>query len=1059
MAKRFCLLLVAFAPALLGQTAELSGLVKDPGGALVPNASIEMRNQDTGISEQTITNSEGFYLLPSLKPGSYRATIQANGFKTLTRDGILLEVAQRGRLDITLEVGATEEKVTVVGDASPIDTSDAAVSTVVDRQFVDNLPLNGRSFQSLLFLTPGVTLNGGSGVSTGYAPGQFSVNGQRASSNYWMVDGVSANIGTTPWQSQGNGAAGGLGAFNVLGTTNSLVSVDALQEFRVQTSTYAPEYGRTPGGQISIVTRSGANQFHGSLFDYFRNTILDATDWFANANSLPKPGEQQNDFGGTVSGPIVKDKTFFFFSYEGLRLRQPQTLLSTVPDMASRQSASPAAQPYLNAYPLPDPGAADIGPGIAPFNTTFSDPASVDSYSLRIDHNLSSNLNLFGRFNYSPSSLDQRGGFDTANDIWDISTNTKTATAGSTWTISPRIVNEVHFNYSSASGQTSAHMDDFGGGSVAPGSAQFPSGFSYQNAAFSLYPLFGTSMYYIEGFLQHNQQNQYNVVDTLSVQQGPHSLKFGIDFRRLSPLSHGQSLGLVPEFSDIADLLAGNPIVTYRFQHATATFLFHNLSLFAQDTWRLNPRLTLTYGLRWDVDFTPTTENGSPIPAVTGFSLTNLSNLALAPAGTSIYGTRYGSVAPRIGVAYQISQSPDWASVLRGGFGVFYDLASTEVDNVGFDYYPYSIYNLSYGTGFPLPTAVRAQPPIIPPDSTQGVLFSYDPHLQVPYTLQWNIGLEQALGKVQTLKVSYVGSSGQRLLASEQISNPNPNYQNAILVGNAGTSSYNALQVQFQRRLSNGVQALASYAWAHSLDDGSYAAYANGSFANLSANKGSSDFDIRHTFSGALTYNLPELGINGFAKAITHGWSLDNIVQLHTAPPVDIDDGAFTHLSTAYTQLQFRPDIVPGQPVYLYGPQYPGGKALNPYAFTNPPVDPATGFPLRQGNLGRNVLRAFGLSQWDFAVHRDFPVLEALKLQFRAEMFNILNHPNFAPFDTNFNTSNCECPIAVADPYFGQSTQMLNQASTGANAGGGGFNALYQFGGPRSIQMALKLIF
>jgi hypothetical protein len=1058
MAKRICFLFAVLVPALFGQTAELNGLVQDPSGSAIPSATIELRNSETGTSQQTTTNGDGLYSLPSLNPGTYSATIRANGFKTLTRDGILLEVAQRARLDLTLEVGATGETITVVGDASPINTADAAVSTVVDRNFVENLPMNGRSFQSLLYLTPGVTLNAGSGPSNGYATGQFSVNGQRASSNYWMVDGVSANVGITPWQVQGNGAAGGLGAFNVLGGTNSIVSVDALQEFRIQTSTYAPEFGRTPGGQISIVTRSGTNQFHGSLFDYFRNTVLDATDWFANAQSLPKPAEQQNDFGGTVGGPIIKDKTFFFFSYEGLRLRQPQTILSTVPDMAARQAAPPAIQPFLTAYPLPT-SSVDIGPGIAPFNASFSDPASVDAYSIRIDHTLTKNVNVFGRYNYSPSSQDQRGGFDTANDIWHLTTGTRTATAGATWMLSPTAVNEARFNYSTASGASTSYMDNFGGGAPAPGFNQFPSGFSYANAAFSIYPLFGTSMYYIEGFLQKNEQHQYNVVDTVALQRGSHSLKFGVDFRRLSPLSHGQALGLVPEFATLQDIQNGNPIVTYRFQHATATFLFHNLGTFAQDTWRLNPRLTLTYGLRWDIDFTPSVANGSPIPAVTGFSLTDLTNLALAPAGAKIYGTRYGSVAPRIGAAYQISPSGDWGLVLRAGFGVFYDLASTEVDNIGFQYYPYSIYSLSYGTPFPLPPAVRAQPPMIPPDATQGVLSSFDPHLRVPYTLQWNVALEQALGKAQTLKVSYVGSSGRSLLASEQIASPNANYQNAILVGNAGTSSYNSLQVQFQRRLTSGIQALASYAWAHSIDDGSFAAYANGSFASINSNKADSDFDIRHTFSGALTYAVPTLRANAFTKAITHGWSLDNIIQLHSAPPVDISDGAFTHLSTAYTQLQFRPDINPGQPLYLHGPQYPGGEALNPLGFRNPPVDPKTGLPLRQGDLGRNALRAFGMGQWDLAVHRDFPIRETIRLQFRAEMFNATNHPNFAPFDVNFNTGPSEAPTGPLDPYFGQSTSMLNQSSAGGQAGNGGLNALYQSGGPRSIQLALKLIF
>ena len=233
-----------------------------------------------------------------------------------------------------------------------INTTDGSVSTVVDQTFVKNMPLNGRSFQTLINLSPGVVAI----PSNPENGGQFSVNGQRGSSNYWMVDGVSANVGigvTTSGSGTGNGLGGALGSFSVLGGTNSLVSVDSMEEFRIQTSTYAPEFGRTPGGQISIVTRSGTNQFHGTIFDYFRNDILDANNWFNTSITppLPKAKERQNDFGGTVGGPILKNRTFFFFSYEGLRLRLPQTALATVPDIAARQSAVPVMQPFLNAFP------------------------------------------------------------------------------------------------------------------------------------------------------------------------------------------------------------------------------------------------------------------------------------------------------------------------------------------------------------------------------------------------------------------------------------------------------------------------------------------------------------------------------------------------------------------------------------------------------------------------------------------------------------------------------------------------------------------------------------
>ena len=1037
----------------------VSGTVFDPAGKVIVGAEITIVNDATRLQNYSKTNQDGLFVLTDLPPGSYRLQVAKPGFKTVIKPDIILNVQDALAINFTLPIGAVSEVVTVEGGTSVIDTQDASVSTVVDRQFAENLPLNGRSFQTLIQLTPGVVLT----PNNQGAEGQFSVNGQRASSNYWMVDGVSANIGTGANFNAGNGVGGTIGAFSVLGGTNSLVSVDAMQEFRIQTSSYAPEFGRTPGAQISIVTRSGTNQFHGTAFDYLRNSLFDANSWFADQAGLAKPEERQNDFGGTFSGPILKDRTFFFFSYEGLRLRLPEVTLTSVPDTGARASAVAAVQPFLNAYPLPN-GADDPATGVAEFNASYSNPATLDAYSLRVDHRLSEKVSVFGRYNYSPSQLQDRGAntLYALSDVESIGITTQTATAAVIWAIAPAAANDFRFNYSSTTASSSSSLSDFGG-AIPLASIPFPSPYSTRNAAFS-FGIFGLAHPYLfDGANTRSIQRQINLVDGLSLQRGSHNFKIGFDYRHLAP-SHDPALyAQSPVFLNVQAAVSGTLAFASLQSLQASTFRFQNLGLYAQDTWHVNGRLTFTYGLRWDVDFVPTSTSGPGIPAITGYDLNDLSGLALAPTGTAPFSTRFGNVAPRVGLAYQLSQNPRWASVLRGGFGVFYDLASSEAGNTLGTNYPFGASGFVLGPGFggtgsfPLSAANAAPPPVTQAElsSPGAILSAFDPHLQLPYTLEWNVAIEQELGKEQSISASYIGSSGHRLLQTALITDPNPSFANASLIGNTASSNYNALQIQLQRRLSNGLQILSSYTWSHSIDDGSVGTYGFGSNfvpgAGSSTNRGPSDFDIRNAFSTGLTYDIAVPKTNLVGDAVLKGWSVDSVVQASSAPPVNVYYSQIETLLGAETEV--RPDIVAGEPLYLYGSAYPGGKSFNPAAFTPPPSDPSTGLPLRQGDLGRNALRGFGVAQWDFSVHRDFPIYERLKLQFRAEMFNVLNHPNFAP-----PIGDLQSPQSI-NPQFGVSTQTLGQYLGGANVGGGGFNSLYQVGGPRSIQFALKLLF
>jgi carboxypeptidase family protein len=1047
--------------------ATITGRITDQLKAPIAGARIVATNVDTGVQQAASTGPEGMYSIGALIPGSYKLEVERTGFKTVVRPDLVLHVQDVASINFEMAIGAVSESITVSGGTPLVDIESAAVSTVVDRQFAENLPMNGRSFQSLIQLTPGVVTV----PSNEEDGGQFSINGQRSSANYWMVDGVSANIGIgiSADVFGGNGLGGALGSFSALGGTNSLVSVDAMEEFRIQTSTYAPEFGRMPGGQISIVTRSGSNRWHGSAFDYFRNDILDSNDWFANFANLPKPKERQNDFGGVLSGPIVRDKTFFFFSYEGLRLRLPQTSLTTVPDAAARQNAVPNMQRYLNAFPSPN--GADLGGGIAEFNASYSNPGTLDAYSLRVDHKLSNRWTLFGRYNYSPSGLTQRG-FASLSPLSTLNSNriiTQTTTAGATTIISPNTVNDLRLNYSRTSATSYFYQDRFAGAAPLI-SLPFPSPYDSRDGALFLQFLSLRQGILDVGQQGHELQRQLNLVDSLSLRKGSHSLKYGIDYRRLSPLYDPYAYRQLVYFSDIPSAENGNFLVGGTYANSAPTFLFRNLSLYGQDVWRLSTRLTLTYGVRWDVDFVPQVLSGPRLPAATGLNSINLSNLALAPVGTSPYRTKYWNFAPRFGVAYQLSQSQKWQTMIRGGFGVFYDLASSEAgNNLGIGNYPYGSVAFYSGGTFPLSPSLAAPLPITipsPSNPTAGV-FVFDTNLKLPYTLEWNVALEQAMGKQQTLSASYIGSAGRRLLQTEFQNTPNTSFGQVELLSNNAISDYQALQAQYKHRLSKGLQALASYTWSHSIDTASAASVfinSNDFVAgqNRNANRGPSAFDIRNMFSAGLTYDFPSPKVNAFAKAVLSGWSTENFFIARSAPPVDVFDVNF-FLFKGGVAGDIRPDLVPGQPLYLYGLQCgsvfqaigelspgqgcPGGSGFNPKAFTPPPTD-TNGNALRQGDLGRNALRAFGATQWDFAFRRDFPVHELFKLQFRTEMFNVLNHPNFGPPNGQFGTGG-----------FGLSSQRLGQSLSGGNVGAGGFSALYQLGGPRSIQLALRLLF
>jgi Carboxypeptidase regulatory-like domain/TonB dependent receptor len=1004
--------------------ATVSGRITDESDAVIQGAKVVATNASQGQTFATLSNEEGIYVLTGLRPGDYQISIEKDGFRKVQLTGLTLEVQDAVSRNFILQIGSATESVAVASGTDELSVS-PSVSTMVNQKFVENMPLNGRSFQSLLALTPGYVIAVPSGAAGGFAPGQFSVNGQRANANYFMVDGVSANFYVG---GLGQSAGGAIPAFTVDGTTNGLVSVDAMQEFRVQTSTFSPEYGRMPGAQISIVTRSGGNEFHGTAFDYLRNDVFDARNYF-DAPPLPKPPLRQNDFGGTFAGPIRRGRAFYFFSYEGLRLRLPATSTGNFYTAAARENVAPAFQPLLAALPIPN-GPVNSDGITAPLTMAYSDPSRFNSYSGRIDYNVSDRVTLFGRYAHVPSIASTHY----YSELHYETSNVDTLTLGATITLGPEKVNEIRANWSRSEVAQGANMIPFYGAKPPPESDMYPAGYNTSSYQFILEPRGQDGE--IRNGTSADTQRQLEFEDTFSKSKDAHQLKFGADLRQITP-SGGVYINSALIFSDYGQLQAGIAGSVNTFAGVPIAARTDNYSLFAQDIWRIGRRLTLTYGLRWEIN-TPLASitPGSPLYAVNG--VFNSQPFGLAPQGTPLWHTHFNDLAPRLGVAYQI----DPQTVLRGGAGLFYDLgfgggASGTISN-----FPYRFDN-GAGSG-PVPFDFENPafaPPVfsLVPTMETAYMTAVDPDLRLPVVDEWNLAIQRALGPSQSVTATYVGSFGQHLLREDVIQNDPTGAPSVFVTRNADWSHYNALQLQFQRHLSRGLQVLASYTFAHSTDTNStdvcQCTYSDAlKNIDVAADYASSDFDVRNSFSTAVSYQLPASPWHSKADAIFRNWAVYGIVRASSAMPFDL----FTFGDSPVFGYYFaRPDVVPEEPLYLPYAQ-PGGRILNAAAFTNP----AAG---QQGDLPRSAFRGFPIAQTDLAFSRRFNLSERLSLYLRAEYFNIFNHPMFAPPPADFNNR-------IDLPSFGQITQTQNEFL-------GGLSPLYQVGGPRSGQFTLKLQF
>jgi hypothetical protein len=1019
----------------MGQTdtATISGQIVDSSGAVMRGAGVELHSTQQGTSSTVLTNDAGIYVFASVQPGEYSVTVRKPGFKQVDLVGVVANVQDHIEQNFRLQVGSVSESVTVEAGTVNMDTTDGAVSTVVNQKFVENIPLNGRSLQDLISLTPGVvTQSPQSGSSLGYN-GDFSVNGQRTESNYYTIDGVSGNTGA------GNGfggpqpsSSGSVGGGTALGTTQSLIALDAVQEFRVQTSTYSAEFGHAPGGQFSIVTKSGTKSLHGSVYDYLRNDVFDANDWFNDYNAKRKTALRQNDFGGTWGGPIVvpklyegHDDTFFFVSYEGLRLTQPTaSSVQYVPDTYMRAQAAPALQPILNAYPLPngtDYGSASQ-PSLAQFIEPFSLPSQIDSTSVRADHTFRSGLSGFVRYMDTPSVTHSR----TLSVLTSNPFSSTQYTLGLDALFAHDMSNQFRLEYAGSRSSTIESLDSFGGATPVDLAAAVGAGPSpYAEPYFEVY-IVGVGLGTLNTQTSSNSNRQWNAIDTFVLSRGRHEMRYGFDYRRIESPQHPTTPlveGIYKSAQSLALNKADTAILSQRLGSAP---IYLQAAAFFNDQWRVAHNLNLSLGVRWEINPPPTEANG-PEPYTLRGSLSDPASLQLAPQGTPLWATTWYNLAPRLGFAWTARNLPGHETVVRSGFGVFYDTAQQTAGQGSIGIGFIATKSLS-GISLPVSSSQLDFAPSATPPYTASSIYAFPSHLQLPYTLDWSAALQQAVGEKQSFTISYLGAAGRRLTSEQyhSLSSLNPDFGTVITFQTNNTSSYDALQLQFQRSVTAGLQALASYTWSHSLDFGS-------TYAALPATRGNSDFDVRHNLAAGLSWDLPHPADARLAGLITRGWGIDGRVEARTAFPITIKGNLLTDPTTG-SEYYGNVNLNLSQTLYLYSSAYPGGRVLNKAAFSTPPAG-------QTGNAPRNYVRGFGELQFNTAVRREFPLTDRLRLQFRAEAFNVFNHPNFGYVDPG-----------LTHVTFGQATQMLN-ASLGTMA------TQYQQGGPRSMQFALHLQF
>jgi outer membrane receptor protein involved in Fe transport len=1065
-----------------GQTfrGTILGIVLDPNGDVVPDAKVTAKNVGTAIERSVVSDQFGIYTIPELQTGTYEVKVEKSGFQSSTVAGVLVEVSAERRVDVRLAVAGSQATVTIAATAQ-VETTNTTLGGTISSKEVADLPVNGRDFTKYLTLVPGATGDPSGATDSPGSFGLFSANGSRGRANNFLLDGTDMNDGYR-----------NLPAINeagVFGTPATILPIEAISEAAIL-SNFEAEYGRNSGAIVNIVTKSGTNALHGSLFEFFRNNKLDARNVF-NPKPDPETAFRNNQFGGSLGGPIVRNRTFFYVAYEGQRERVGLNSTARVPDPREIAALGGPTNPVIgrllarNPWPAPNrPLPLFDNTGAPNLFVTTRALNDVDSFIGKIDHSFNKDNQLTGRYFYGTSDQSFPLAILAGNVLpgYNTVTPTKVHLLSLSYLkiLSPTRVNELRFGFNRFKEGFFPEDSDFDPSSIG------------LNTGITNPQDFGLPLIRIHDDLgianigatlsvpRARTDINYQLIDNFSLKLARHDLKFGYEFRRttVSQFFDAGYRGRL-DFDTLADFLAGNLSGGRAARGDSNRNTFQNSHAgYLQDTFRQNSRLTLNLGLRWDYFGVIGEKNNllSNFDPESGLVLVGSAGLP------RLYHRDWNNFSPRLGFAWDLRGKGK--TVVRGGWGLFYDAFSQD----------FFAGQLPFNTFNPGPAFNPVGPsPILFSFSTvltieNGVpiysgfgdsdVFAVDPNLATPYVQNFNLNLQHELFKDGVLEVGYVGSHGTKLFRYRDINQPaNPSvssarpFDNGPFAPSGGTffyvnhlettanSNYNAMQTSFTLRNHHGWTAAINYTWSHSIDNASdgqdYVANAtqpdNSYRADLE--RGNSNFDSRHRFVASASYSIPN-----FAKAhprLGDGWQLNTVVTVRSGNPFHLtlfDD--YNNTGEFFP----RPDIIGDPYAGTHGPD----RFINLSAFAVPcTLDPAGDGSAAScipgtwhfGSLGRNALRGPGYRNVDFSIFKDTPITENVKIQLRAEIFNIFNHPNFSnPLLPSFAAD----MTSSIDPVTGRGTGFLPITVT-PDVGIG--NPFLGGGGPRNIQFAVRLVF